>query len=31
MTGSLQIKGDNYYAILNFKDQTGKWIQKWIP
>ena len=31
MTGSLQIKGDNYYAVLNFKDQTGKRVQKWIP
>lgn len=30
MTGSLQIKGDNYYAVLNFKDATGKRVQKWI-
>lgn len=30
MTGSLQIKNDNYYAVLNFKDNTGKRVQKWI-
>ena len=30
MTGSLQIKGDRYYAVLNFRDQTGKRVQKWI-
>lgn len=30
MTGSLQIKNDKYYAVLNFRDQTGKRIQKWI-
>lgn len=31
MTGSLQIKGDKYYAVLNFRDQAGKRVQKWIP
>lgn len=31
MTGSLQIKGDKYYAVLNFKDRDGKRVQKWIP
>lgn len=31
MTGSLQIKGDKYYAVLNFKDRGGKRVQKWIP
>lgn len=30
MTGSLQIKNDKYYAVLNFKDKTGKRVQKWI-
>ena len=30
MTGSLQVKKDTYYAVLNFRDQTGKRIQKWI-
>lgn len=30
MTGSIQIKSDKYYAVLNFKDQTGKRVQKWI-
>lgn len=30
MTGSLQIKGDKYYAVLNFRDQNGKRVQKWI-
>lgn len=30
MTGSLQIKGDKYYAVLNFKDKDGKRVQKWI-
>lgn len=31
MTGSLQIKTDKYYAVLNFRDATGKRVQKWIP
>ena len=31
MTGSLQIKSDKYYAVLNFRDQEGKRVQKWIP
>lgn len=31
MTGSLQIKNDKYYAVLNFKDKNGKRVQKWIP
>ena len=30
MTGSLQIKNDKYYAVLNFKDDEGKRKQKWI-
>ena len=30
MTGSLQIKGGKYYAVLNFRDQSGKRIQKWF-
>lgn len=30
MTGSLQIKNDKYYAVLNFKDPTGNRAQKWI-
>lgn len=30
MTGSLQIKGDKYYAVLNFKDNGGKRKQKWV-
>ena len=30
MTGSLQVKSEKYYAVLNFKDQSGKRIQKWI-
>lgn len=30
MTGSFQVKKDTYYAVLNFRDQTGKRIQKWI-
>ena len=30
MTGSLQIKNDKYYAVLNFRDSTGKRVQKWI-
>ena len=30
MTGSLQIKNDNYYAVLNFRDQSGARKQKWI-
>lgn len=31
MTGSLQIKNDKYYAVLNFKDCNGKRAQKWVP
>jgi len=31
MTGSLQIKKDVFYAVLNFKDAEGKRSQKWIP
>ena len=30
MTGSLQIKNDKYYAVLNFRDSSGKRVQKWI-
>lgn len=30
MTGSLQIKNNKYYAVLNFKDKEGKRKQKWI-
>lgn len=31
MTGSLQIKSDKYYAVLNFRDKDGKRVQKWLP
>lgn len=30
MTGSLQIKNNKYYAVLNFKNKEGKRKQKWI-
>lgn len=30
MTGSLQVKNDKFYAVLNFKDADGKRVQKWI-
>ena len=32
MTGSIQIKKDrkNYYAVLNFYDESGKRRPKWI-
>ena len=30
MTGSLQIKNDKYYAVLNFRDKSGKRVQKRI-
>lgn len=30
MTGSLQVKNNTYYAVLNFKDKAGKYKQKWI-
>ena len=30
MTGSLQIKNDKFYAVLNFRNQDGKRTQKWI-
>lgn len=30
MTGSLQIKNDKYYAVLNLKDENGKRKIKWI-
>lgn len=31
MTGSLQIKCDKFYAVLNFVNQEGKRKQKWLP
>lgn len=31
MTGSLQTKADKFYAVLNFKDDDGRRVQKWIP
>lgn len=31
MTGSLQIKGKYYYAVLNFYDSKGKRLPRWIP
>ena len=30
MTGSLQVKNGRYYAVLNFKNNSGKRVQKWI-
>lgn len=30
MTGSLQIKKDKYFAVLNIYDQNGKRKQKWL-
>jgi len=30
MTGSLQTKNGIYYVVLSFKDDLGKWRQKWI-
>ncbi|MCL2773933.1 MAG: site-specific integrase [Oscillospiraceae bacterium] len=30
MTGSLQIKNNIYYVVLNYKDESGKRKQKWI-
>lgn len=30
MTGSLQIKNDKYFAVLNIYDQNGKRKQKWL-
>lgn len=31
MTGSLQTKKGNYYAVITYKDERGKWRHKWIP
>lgn len=31
MTGSLQIKNDVFYAVLNFRNEEGKRVQKWVP
>ena len=31
MTGSLQIKNNDWYAVLNMKDNYGKRKPKWIP
>lgn len=31
MTGSLQIKNERYYAVLNFYDISGNRVQKWFP
>jgi integrase len=30
MKGSLQTKSNVYYAVLSFKDESGKWRYKWI-
>ena len=30
MTGSVQVKNGKFYAVLNFKNQEGKRVQKWI-
>ena len=30
MTGSLQVKKGTFYAVLNFKNEEGKRVQKWI-
>ena len=31
VTGSLQVKYNTYYAVINLKDENGKRKQKWIP
>ena len=31
VSGSLQIKYNTYYAVINLKDENGKRKQKWIP
>ena len=31
VTGSLQIKKDKYYAVINLTDETGARKQKWVP
>ena len=30
MTGSLQVKGNTFYVVLSFKNESGEWKQKWI-
>ena len=30
MTGSLQVKNETYYAVLNFYNNDGKRVQKWV-
>lgn len=30
MNASLAVKKDRYYAVLNYKDKSGKWRKKWI-
>ena len=30
MTGSLQVKKNQFYMVLSFQDETGKWKHKWI-
>lgn len=30
MTGSLQIKNGNFYAVLNFRDNNNRRVQKWF-
>ena len=30
MTGSLQVRNGKFYAVLSYKDEMGKWRQKWI-
>lgn len=31
VAGHLQIKKNNYYIVLNLKDEQGKRRPKWIP
>lgn len=31
VTGSLQVKYNTWYAVINYKDENGKRKQKWIP
>ena len=30
MKGSLRIKNGNFYAVINYKDNFGKYKQKWF-